>query len=495
MGRLGRPGLVGRFALGALAVFLIVGLLLGLFVSAQLKSKQERFAQFHAQFVTRSILDHEVGPNDLAAPMAGARADQLRQLVKSRILVYPVVGLRIWSTDDVILFSDDPSLVGVRYADPNVKQALGGETSSVLESSRDNVNATDPNLPSNLFATYLPLAPDWATPGAPPASVVELIQDYGGVQASFSELSRTLALTLAVGLAVLFVLLLPVLRQAAQRLSAQTAELRQSEARLRALNEDLIEASRVKSEFMANITHELRTPLTGIIGFAELLTADGDGNLSATESEDLAQIEKSGRTLLQLIDGILELSRLDAGMVTVAAERFNVAESIRAVMGSLEFAANAKNLAMAREIEAHSEWVVGDPVRIRQILTNLVSNAIKFTSQGRIVIRCRPLGEMTELSVEDSGIGLTGSAARYIFDGFRQADGSVTRRFGGAGLGLAIARKLVEMQGGRIGVESVEGKGSRFWFTLRAAVEPQGTSTSVETQGTSTSARQLESAV
>jgi signal transduction histidine kinase len=478
MGRLGRPGLVGRFALGALAVFLVVGLLLWLFVSAQLKSKQEQFAQFHAQFVTRSILDHEVGPNDLAAPMTGTRADQLRQLVKSRILVYPVVGLRIWSPEGVILFSDYASLVGVRYADPNVKQALAGGASSVLEGSRDNVNASDPNLPSNLFATYLPLAPDWAAPGAPPAFAVEVIQDYGGVQASFSELSRTLAVTMAVGLTVLFVLLLPVLRQAAQRLSAQTAELRQNEARLRALNEDLIEASRVKSEFMANITHELRTPLTGILGFAELLAADGDGNHSATESEDLTQIEKSGRTLLQLIDGILELSRLDAGMVKVAAERVNVAESIRAVMGSLESSSAAKKLSMTLDLDPRAEWVVGDPVRVRQILTNLVSNAIKFTSLGRIVIRCRPLGEMTEVSVEDSGIGLTGSAARYIFDGFRQADGSVTRRFGGAGLGLAIARKLVEMQGGHIGVESVEGKGSRFWFTLRAAVEPQGTPTS-----------------
>jgi signal transduction histidine kinase len=478
MSRLGRPGLVGRFALGALAVFLIVGLLLWLFVSAQLKSKQEQFAQFHAQFVTRSILDHEVGPDDLASPMTGARADQLRQLVKSRILVYPVVGLRIWSPDGVILFSDDPSLVGLRYADPSVRLALGGGTSSVLESSRDNVNASDPNLPSNLFATYLPLEPDWAAAGAPPAFVVEVIQDYGGVQASFSELSRTLALTLAVGLTVLFVLLFPVLRQAAQRLSAQTAELRQNEARLRTLNEDLIEASRVKSEFMANITHELRTPLTGIIGFAELLTADGDGNLSATESEDLAQIEKSGRTLLQLIDGILELSRLDAGMVNVGAERFNVGESIHAVMSSLESTSEAKQLSMVLDIDPRAEWVVGDPVRVRQILTNLVSNAIKFTSQGRIVIGCRQLGEMTEVSVEDTGVGLSASAARYIFDGFRQADGTVTRRFGGAGLGLAIARKLVEMQGGHIGVESVQGKGSRFWFTLRPAVEPQGTTTS-----------------
>ncbi len=466
MGRLATLGLVGRFALGALAVFVIVGLALSWFVSGQLNAKQEQFAQFHARFVTRSILDHEIGPNDLESPMTGARADAVRQQVKSRILVYPVVALRIWSADGTILFSDNPKFVGVRYADPNINRAIGGTTFSQLVSSRDNVNAGDPNLPSSIFATYLPLQPDWAATGAKPTAVVEVLQDYRGVQASFGELSRTLAVTLAVGLTVLFILLLPVLRQAARRLSAQTAELR-------ALNQDLIEASRVKSEFMANITHELRTPLTGIIGFADLLTAGGDGDLSKPQAEDVAQIEQSSQALLQLIDGILELSRIDAGMASVAAKRFNIDEAIQATTASLEPAARAKGLSMSLDIDAQPGWVVGDAVRVRQILTHLVSNAIKFTSQGQITIRRRPAGDMTEVSVQDTGIGLTEAATTYVFDGFRQADGSVTRKFGGAGLGLAIARKLVGLQGGEMGVESVEGKGSRFWFTLRTTVEPQ----------------------
>ncbi|HVA10051.1 MAG TPA: ATP-binding protein [Acidimicrobiales bacterium] len=473
MGRLARTGLVGRFALGALAVFAIAGIALWLFVSAQLKAEQEQFAQFHAQFVTRSILDHEIGPNDLDSPMTGTRADELRQLVKARILVYPVVALRVLGPDGTILFSDDPTLVGVRHSDPNITRALGGATFSQLVSSPDNLNVRDPTFPSNIFTTYLPLKPDWAASGAPPTAVVEVLQDYSGVQASFAELSRTLALTLAVGLTVLFILLLPVLRQAAQRLSQQTEALRQNAARLRALNEDLVEASRVKSEFMANISHELRTPLTGIIGFAELLEAGADGDLSARQSEDVAQIETSGRTLLQLIDGILELSRIDAGMVSVATEQFNVAEAVQAISASLESVAKAKGLSLDVDVEAPVMSVIGDPVRVRQILTNLVSNAIKFTSQGQIIIRCHRAGDMTELSVEDTGIGLSVAAAKYIFDGFRQADGSVTRRFGGAGLGLATARRLVELQGGQMGAESVEGKGSRFWFTLRTAVKPE----------------------
>ena len=472
MRRFGRPGLVGRFALGALAVFLIVGLALWLFVSAQLKAKQEQFAQFHSVFVTRSILDHEIGAHDLDSPMTGARADELRQLVKARILVYPVVGVRIWAKDGTILFSDNPSLVGARYSDPGVGKAFIGATLSAQEGSHDNINASDPNLPATLFATYLPLTPEWATPAAPAVAVVEVLQDYSGVQQSFGELSRTLALTLAVGLSVLFILLLPVLRQAANRLSQQTATLRQNAARLRALNEDLIEASRVKSEFMANITHELRTPLTGIIGFAELLTADGDGRLSASQADDLSQIEQSGQTLLHLIDGILELSRIDAGMVKLSAVSFDIAEVIRAVGGSLESAATAKHLSLAIATEQDTGWVVGDAERARQILINLVSNAVKFTSRGGITVCCRRTGEMTEVSVADTGIGLNQSAAKYIFDGFRQADGSVTRRFGGAGIGLATARKLVELQGGQMGVESDEGKGSRFWFTLPIAVEP-----------------------
>lgn len=482
MGRLAGLGLVGRFAFGALAVFVIVSLALWLFVSAQLRAKQEQFAQFHAQFVTRSILDHEIQPNDLGASVTPARPDELKQLVKARILIYPVVGIRIWGPDDTILFADNSSLLGANHSDSIISQAFGGGTVSRLESSRDTVNALDPSLPSNLFATYLPLQPDWAASGAAPSAVVEVLQDYSGVQASFAELSRTLALTLAVGLTVLFVLLLPVLRQASRRLSQQTATLRQNEARLRTLNADLIEASRVKSEFMANITHELRTPLTGIIGFAELLMGGGDGDLGSVQSEDVAQIERSGQTLLKLIDGILELSRLDAGMVTVAAEPVNLAEAIQVVRAMLLPAAKAKSLSLVVDTETSSEWVIGDADRVGQIMTNLISNAIKFTGKGQITIRCRRAGDMTEVSVEDTGIGLSESSAKYVFDGFRQADGSVTRSFGGAGLGLATTRKLVELQGGQMGVASEEGKGSRFWFSL-------------PTQKVSSRSEQLQSAV
>lgn len=473
MGRLGRPGLVGRFALGALAVFLIVGLALWLFVSTQIKAKQEQFAQFHAQFVTRSILDHEIGPTDLDAPMTGDRADALRQLVRSRILVYPVVALRIWSPDGTVVFSDNPTLVGVRGSDPNILKALAGGTFSVLQGSHDGVNAQDPSLPGNIFATYLPLQPDRVSTSSAPSFAVEVLQDYGGVQGSFAELSRTLTLTLAVGLAVLFVLLIPVLRQAAHRLTAQTEALLQNEAHLRGLNEELIEASRVKSEFMANITHELRTPLTGIIGFAELFSADG--GLSSSQSEDIAQIEESSRNLLQLIDGILELSRIDAGMASVTAERFDLASAIQFVVSSQESFARAKNLSLTADIEPRPNWVVGDAGRVREILATLVANAIKFTSQGHITVRCRQFRDRTEVSVEDTGIGLSEEASKFVFDGFRQADGSVTRKFGGAGLGLAIARKLVELQGGVIGVQSVERTGSRFWFTLPNAPEPKMT--------------------
>ena len=177
MGRLPRPGLVGRFAFGALAVFVIVGLALWLFVSDQLRAKQEQFAQFHAQFVTRSILDHEIRPGDLDSPMSGDRAGDLRQLVKTRILVYPVVALRVWGRDGTILFSDNAALLGVHYTDPSINQAVGDATFSRRISSRDGVNARDPNLPSSVFATYLPLQPDGAQTGATPPAVVEVLQD------------------------------------------------------------------------------------------------------------------------------------------------------------------------------------------------------------------------------------------------------------------------------------------------------------------------------
>jgi signal transduction histidine kinase len=235
---------------------------------------------------------------------------------------------------------------------------------------------------------------------------------------------------------------------------------------LRETNAQLARASQFKSEFLAKMSHQLRTPLTAIIGFCEVLTQGMDGELNRDQAQDVADIHKSGLVLLELVNDILDLSKIEAGKVEIAHEEVDLPSVVDQVISSMHQIAETKALRLTSELSSGARRVMGDPVRVREILTNLVSNAIKFTPTGSVAIRSMPAGAMAEISVLDTGIGIEPGAHERIFEEFRQANDGVSRTYGGTGLGLAIARKLVELQGGQMGLESEPGKGSRFWFTL-----------------------------
>jgi signal transduction histidine kinase len=235
---------------------------------------------------------------------------------------------------------------------------------------------------------------------------------------------------------------------------------------LRETNAQLSRASQFKSEFLAKMSHQLRTPLTAIIGFCEVLTQGMDGELSPDQTQDVAEIHKSGLVLLELVNAILDLSKIEAGKVEIAFQEVDLPSVVDQVIASMHRIAEAKALKLTCDLSSAVSKVKGDPVRVREILTNLVSNAIKFTPTGSVEIRGMPLGAMAEISVLDTGIGIEPAAHQRIFEEFRQASDKISRNYGGTGLGLSIARKLVELQGGQMGLESEPGKGSRFWFTL-----------------------------
>ena len=235
---------------------------------------------------------------------------------------------------------------------------------------------------------------------------------------------------------------------------------------LRESNAQLTRASQFKSEFLAKMSHQLRTPLTAIIGFCEVLTQGMDGELSREQSQDVAEIHKSGLVLLELVNDILDLSKIEAGKVEIAAEEVDLPAVVDQVIASMHQLAEAKALKLTSDLSTDVKKVIGDPVRVREILTNLVSNAIKFTPAGSVAILGEPVGTMAEISVLDTGIGIEPAAHDRIFEEFRQASDKISQTYGGTGLGLSIARKLVELQGGKMGLESQPGKGSRFWFTL-----------------------------
>ncbi len=244
--------------------------------------------------------------------------------------------------------------------------------------------------------------------------------------------------------------------------------LRMKQSALEAQTVALVDAGREKSQFMANITHELRTPIHGICGLSDLVEAGIYGAVTPKQREATQGIKRSARSLLQLIDDLLELSRADAGKLAFRAEWVDVAEMVPNVVATARWMQGTKALHLDVVLAPDLPKVFTDPRKLNQVLLNLLANAVKFTPEGgAITVSARPsAGERVVFAVEDSGIGIASQDRARIFDEFRQLDGSPERSYGGVGLGLALVKRLCDVMGATIEVESSEGEGSKFTFTL-----------------------------
>jgi signal transduction histidine kinase/methyl-accepting chemotaxis protein len=237
-------------------------------------------------------------------------------------------------------------------------------------------------------------------------------------------------------------------------------------------NAALERVNHLKSQFLATVTHELRTPLHSIISYGALiLEGFVEGELTAEQEEHIQFIVRRAEDLSHLVDDMLDLSKIEADRLEVKVEPLALEPCLTEVVNQLKPMASNKGLQLTLAMEDSLPMVLGDSHRIRQVVINMASNALKFTEKGGVSIRCALLDryDMLRISVSDTGIGISPAALDDIFEAFRQADGSTTRRFGGTGLGLTIARKLIELQGGEVSVESVVGQGSTFSFTLPVA--------------------------
>ena len=236
-------------------------------------------------------------------------------------------------------------------------------------------------------------------------------------------------------------------------------------------------ASRIKSEFLANMSHEIRTPMNAIIGFSGLALKT---ELSQRQRDYMAKIQASSRHLLALINDILDLSKIEAGKVTIEAAPFDLLDVIDNVASLVSQKCAEKGLELIVDVEPQvPQALVGDSLRLGQVLINYANNAVKFTEQGEITLRVRCLRSqagraLLHFSVSDTGIGLTTEQQSRLFQSFQQADGSTSRKYGGTGLGLAISRQLAALMGGEVGVQSQPGQGSTFWFTAEVGVAEAG---------------------
>ena len=242
------------------------------------------------------------------------------------------------------------------------------------------------------------------------------------------------------------------------------------------LNRELDQANRLKSQFLANVSHELRTPMNAIIGFTRLVMRKTEGQIPTLQHANLQKVIISAEHLLNLINGLLDLSKIEAGRMEVSAAKFDVGEVVRASLAAIEPVIKPDRVRVVADVEPTLPLVTTDRDKLKQILLNLLSNAAKFTDEGAIRVSARQIGSTLVLAVSDTGIGMPREALGYIFEEFRQVDMSSTRRHGGTGLGLSIVRKLAHLLGGEVTVQSELGKGSTFTITLPLALEPRRTS-------------------
>jgi signal transduction histidine kinase len=225
-------------------------------------------------------------------------------------------------------------------------------------------------------------------------------------------------------------------------------------------------ASQHKSQFLANMSHELRTPLNAILGYTEMMVDGLYGNLPDKAQGVLERVQSNGKHLLGLINDVLDLSKIEAGQLTLATEEYSVADMVATVMSATESLAKAKNIALVSTVPPGLPRGMGDARRLTQVLLNLVGNAIKFTDEGKVEIRAREQAGRFKISVIDTGPGIARADQAKIFEEFQQVDNTSTRKKGGTGLGLSISRKIVELHGGYIAAESELGKGSNFKITI-----------------------------
>jgi len=359
----------------------------------------------------------------------------------------------------VALFQADGASIVIREDPPGAPSGSGGklvpatvmniepETAVAIATRVLVSSAHDPNRIQHAHVPSSPLPYVAHIPLSARGRAVGLLSAYFKQQRDISETEARALRTIA-------------------RLVSVAKENADIVAELRDNNLALERANRLKSEFLASVSHELRTPMNAIIGYTKLMLDGLDGDLTEQQIADLQRVAQAADNLLSLINGLLDLAKIEAGKMELNAEEVDMRTVIEEVIELIRPQADAKGLALEMDVPLAMPAAFADRARVRQVLVNLAANAVKFTERGSVTVAANQADGWITMAVQDTGVGISPEAQTYIFDEFRQADSSTTRKYGGTGLGLAISKRLVALHGGRLWVDSVLGTGSTFRFTL-----------------------------
>jgi signal transduction histidine kinase len=469
-------GLFRTYAVLSLLSLVLLGAVLAHTIQGQIRHRALDDATSSAQVVARLGVLPLLTPQDIRDGLSPARLLRLDRALRTNLIGHEVAAIRIWSQGERIIYTNQPNLVGKRFAgNDELEEAFSGEVVSELYDPSKTAEA-DPSMGlfrryHGLFEVYVPLVFS-ARPG--PVGAFEMYLPYGPIGAAIAHDSRNMYVLLVLGLLLLWLVLLPIAYRTGGVLRDQASKLETLLSRERETVQGLRDLDRMKSDFVSMASHELRTPLTSIVGFVKTLQQPGHGDDPTLRTEFLTRMEKQSDRLLQLVDQLLQSAQMQSAGAQPKLETFDFAALVQAVARSGEDRQTRLTLDLPADLRPpHS-----DRAMIEYILANLLSNARKFSPpDGRITVGARNSMGNFCFWVQDQGPGIQPAEVEHLFDPFWQADTSLTRTTGGVGLGLYLVKRLTVALKGEVRVDSNVGEGARFTVAIPSVPVPDSPAT------------------